>query len=82
MSRYKFDCHHHNGYTGCCDLKGGECHKVCKHFITEAEWLDSIPEYDLRVSVAKLRYILESFVSEQWNESIVDEIINQVKKSI
>lgn len=89
MSRHNFDCHHHNGYTGCCDLKGGEFHKVCKHFITEDDWLDSIPECDLRVSVAKLREVImdmamptNEFRPEPTIARTIDEIINQVKKSI
>ena len=80
---YNFDCHYYNGYTACCDKHGGECEKRCKGFITEKQWWEATPETDLRISVAKLREILNELASVRGvvNES-VDEIINRVKKEI
>lgn len=80
---YNFDCHYYNGYTARCDKHGGECKKRCKGFITEKQWLEATPETDLRISVAKLREVLEKLVADGDIEPIhvsVDEIINRVKK--
>lgn len=79
---YNFDCHYYNGYTACCDKHGGECKKRCKGFITEKQWLEAIPETDLRISVAKLREVLESHFAHRILPSEIDEIINEIKKEL
>lgn len=57
MKKCNFDCYHFNGYTGVCDLKGGVCSKRCKDFITEEEYVESLAESDVKISLAKLREI-------------------------
>lgn len=79
---YNFDCHYYNGYTACCDKHGGECKKRCKGFIAEKQWLEATPESDLRISVAKLREVLESHFAHRILPSEIDEIINEIKKEL
>lgn len=79
---YNFDCHHYNGYTGCCDKHGGDCHKRCKDFITEDKWIEAKSDSDLRISVAKLREVLESHFAHRILPSEIDEIIEKVKSEL
>lgn len=81
-----FDCHYHNGYTGCCNLKGGDCKRKCKDFKTDDQYYDGLSESDMRISVAKLREILEN-MADGFDEPIiydtkVEDIIERVKKEL
>lgn len=78
-----FDCRYHNGYTGCCNLKGGNCTRKCKDFKTEDQYYDGLSEADMRISVAKLRDILEEIASVAGVvEDSVDFIIGYVKREL
>lgn len=79
---YNFDCHHYNGYTGCCDKHGGDCHKRCKDFITEDKWIEAKSDSDLRISVAKLRRVLSCMKGNLLNDTVIDKIIEKVKSEI
>ncbi len=66
---------------------GNSTPKMCENDTCEVfrSWMNRIPETDLRISVAKLREVLEKLVADGDIEPIhvsVDEIINRVKKEI
>lgn len=78
MSLYNFDCHYYCGSTGCCNLKGGECHKRCKHFLTEDRYYEILAESDIKVSLSHLRAVLGDFV----DKDTADLIIHKTKRTI
>lgn len=82
MSKRNFECYHFNGYTGVCDLKGGECHRCCKEWISEEQYFDSIGESDTSVSIAQVRLALEENLRHHILHSKIDDIINQLKRKL
>ena len=66
---------------------GSSTPKMCENDTCEVSrsWMNRIPETDLRISVAKLKEVLEKLVADGDIEPIhvsVGEIINRVKKDI
>lgn len=83
MAKYFFDCHEFNGYTGCCCLKGGECNKVCDDWISEEQYLESIAETDIKISLSKLREILVAHTDRLGAvRSSVDLLIKTIKQDL
>lgn len=80
MSKYFFECYHFNGYTGICYLKGGECNRCCKDWVSEEQYIESLVESDISVSVTKVRKVLEDELAHHILPSKRDDIINQIKR--
>lgn len=83
MKRYNCDCHYFNGYTGCCYLKGGECGRVCKDWQSEDQYIESLAESDITLSVAQLREILKKRTDRLGSiHTSVDTLIKTVKQDL
>lgn len=82
MSKYNFDCHHFNGYTGVCNLKGGECHKCCKDWIAESTCIEPSAGEPQTISLTKLREVLNKMEKHGLVINTADEIINRIRQEL
>ena len=83
MPRYYWDCHHYNGYTGDCLLKGGNCSRVCQKYLTDEEFYEQMSETDEKISLAKLREICLSHTDRFGTlRCSVDLLIKTIKQDL
>ncbi len=83
MKKYNFDCVEFNGYTGNCNLKGGQCVRVCKDWKDEKLWAEMLNEQYATITLAKLRKILTNHTDRLGTiHSSVELLMKTIKQNL